>query len=133
MLVGEAPRPSSITLERQLTASFLVSEARFLYCIVSNEQCLCDLTIGLADRLNAAEVAEPTQDDLPFLAPRQSIVRVAPSFLEFEGQAEANVLVDGRAVVASYTQAFRAVHKVTSIRTGAVDVGALARPRPRLF
>ena len=58
LLVGEASRPSGVTLERQLTASFLVSEARFLHCIVSNEQCLCDLTIGLAVRLNAAEVAE---------------------------------------------------------------------------
>ena len=99
MLFVETPGPLSVAFERQLAASFHVDFACFLHSNASYIQSPSNLPISLAHGINTTEVSKSTQDNLPFLAPRKLMSLVAPLFLKFEGQPEANVLVDGGTVV----------------------------------
>ena len=85
LLCKNPPDWSQHWLERQLSTAFQVRHTGFLHANPSDIQSLGYLPVGLSQRIGGAKVAEPTENDLPLLAPGQHVPLATAPFLQLKG------------------------------------------------
>ena len=129
LILGKFAADHWFPAERKLSTALQVPHTDRLHGGIAEKKCLGDLAVRLAHRIQAAEVTEPAQDDLPLFAPSQLVTLATAPFLQLQSQPEADILVDRGTVAPVDPQAQRAVHLVATSRTGAVYVGAVAWTR----